>query len=79
MTTDKLHDMFFGPLDSSYCNLFLFFAMLSLLTIILTIVGIVLQLVSKKRTFTPIQWLYALVGPTIFYIQNRLLYGMCMN
>lgn len=79
MTTDNLFNYFFGPLDKSYCNIFLFFAMLSLATIILTLIGIVAQiLMFKKKGFTPIQWMYALLGPLVFYIQNRLLYGMCL-
>lgn len=80
MTVDKLHDMFFGPLDKKYCNIFLLFAMLALFTIVLTVIGILAQLfMFKKKAFTPIQWAYALIGPLVFYIQNRLLYGMCVN
>ncbi len=79
MTIDNLFNTFFGPLDKSYCNLFLFFSMLSLFTIVLTLIGIVAQLVMfKRKGFTPIQWTYALLGPLVFYIQNRLLYGMCV-
>lgn len=80
MTVDKLHDMFFGPLDKKYCSIFLLFAMLALFTIVLTVIGILAQLfMFKKKAFTPIQWTYALIGPLVFYIQNRLLYGMCVN
>lgn len=78
MTLEQFHDMFFGPLDKSYCNLFLVFSMLALLTLVITVMTILTQLVfSKKRSFTPVTWMYALIGPLIFYIQNRLLYGMC--
>lgn len=80
MTLDKMHDMFFGPLDKSYCNLFLFFAILGLVALILTVFGILFQLLmAKKKSFAPITWFYALVGPLILYLQNRLLYGMCLN
>lgn len=76
MTFDKLFDMFFGPLDKSYCNLFLFFSVLALVTLVLTLLMLVLELFSKKKT-SLLVWVYALVGPAIVYYQNRLLYGMC--
>lgn len=80
MTMDELHDMFFGPLDKSYCNLFLVFSMIALLALFISVVGIVLQLMSmKKGAFNPLMWTYALLGPLIVYFQNRLLYGMCRN
>ncbi len=77
---DELHDMFFGPLDKSYCYLFLIFSMAALVLIFLTLVGIVAKLLTgKKKEFTPITWSYALLGPVLIYLQNRLLYGMCKN
>jgi|TARA_Y100001980_G_C14228014_1_gene81470 hypothetical protein len=80
MTLDTLHDQFFGPLDKEYCKVFLLFAVLGLITLVLTVIGILAQLLMfKKKYFTPVTWAYALVGPLVFYIQNRLLYGMCLN
>lgn len=80
MTMDNLHDMFFGPLDKSYCNLFLLFSIVALIMIFLTSVGIISQLLfGNKKSFTPVAWMYALIGPVFVYIQNRLLYGMCKN
>lgn len=79
MTFDKFHDQFFGPLDKSYCSLFLLFSVVGLIVLMLTVVGIIFQLLTfQKKNFTPLMWTYALVGPLVFYIQNRLLYGMCM-
>jgi hypothetical protein len=80
MTIEELHEMFFGPLDKSYCNLFLVFSMIALLALFLSVVSIILQLLTfKKKAFNPLMWTYALLGPLIVYFQNRLLYGMCKN
>lgn len=78
MTFDKVHDMLFGPLDVSYCNLFLIFSMVGLISLVITVFAILAQLLMfTRKQFTPITWMYALVGPLILYIQSRLLYGMC--
>lgn len=80
MTMDDLHDKLFGPLDKSYCNLFLLFSVIALIMIFLTSVGIISELLyGGKKSFKPLTWTYALIGPVFVYIQNRLLYGMCKN
>ena len=81
-TLENIFSQFLGPLDSSYCNLFLIFSVISLITLLLALVSLVATLLYSK----PSTWFNKIMAAVaaqffaiIFYFQNRLLYGMCMN
>ncbi len=82
MSFNEFFDMFLGPLNSNYCNLFLIFAIISLITLALAVISLLGTLMYSKPTtwFTKITAaLAAQFFSIIFYFQNRLLYGMCVK
>ena len=46
-----MHDMFFSTLDKSYCNLFLFFAILGLVALVLTVFVFFFNLLWVRKIF----------------------------
>lgn len=79
---DELFDMFLGPLDRDYCILFLVFTVISLVTLALglfTLLGTVLTSKIKNLPMVILGGLWGLSTAAIFYLQNRLLYGMCIR
>ena len=76
----KLQDVFFGPLAKDYCSLFLFLSVVGLIYIILAILGVVTLLLSKKGKPVNIASLLSFLAVGIvIYLQNRLLYNMCIR
>lgn len=81
-TLENIFSQFLGPLDASYCNLFLVFSLISLVTLLLALFSLVGTLLYSK----PSTWFTKIMAAVaaqffalIFYFQNRLLYGMCIN
>lgn len=77
---NSLTSTFFGPLSKDYCSLFLFFSVIGLINIILAILGAFGLLFSKKgkpEYFAGL--IYAMVVGIFMYVQNRLLYNMCLH
>ena len=71
---------FFGPLSKDYCSIFLFLSVIGLLNIVLAILGALGLLFSKKgRPELFAGLIYALVIGIVMYLQNRLLYNMCLR
>ena len=71
---------FFGPLAKDYCSLFLFLSVVGLIYIILAVLGAISLFFSKKgkpEYFAPLISFLA-VG-VVIYIQNRLLYNICLR
>ena len=83
MTSSKeFMDLFFGPLPKDYCYLFVVFsafALFSILVALLSFMGLVLFTKSKNITAVLTAMIPNVMLMGIVYLQNRLLYGMCVN
>lgn len=71
--------MLFGPLSHDFCNWFLFLSIMGLISILLFIIAILQQAISKKHDVYFFASAIAIGVYTFFfgYVQNRLLYNMC--
>ncbi len=71
----------FTPLDRKYCDWFYYLAVISFVFMVLTILGLVAGLFSKKGLKGEVVGgaAYAALMYAVFYFQNRLLYGMCVK
>jgi hypothetical protein len=74
----NLQDMLFGPLGKDYCLIFLFFSFLALVTLVLTVLGGIALLFSKKgKPEFYIGIAYGIIMSALNYLVLRLLYNMC--
>jgi hypothetical protein len=74
----NLQDILFGPLGKDYCLIFLFFSFLALLTLVLTVIGGIALVLSKKgKPEFYIGIVYAIIMSALNYLVLRLLYNMC--
>jgi membrane-bound ClpP family serine protease len=71
----------FTPLDRKYCDWFYYLAVIAFIFMVLTLLGLVFALFSKKGIRGEIVGgaIYTALMYAIFYFQNRLLYGMCVK
>jgi len=73
-------DMFFGPLDEKWCNIFLVSTVLyfvSLVSVIFAVIMTVLTGFGKIQIRDIISMFFALFGAGLFYIVARLEYRIC--
>ena len=78
----SLENYLFGPLDKRYCLLFYIFSILGFFAFFVALVGVVVSFVrgTKKLSATEVFFVvYSLLMSFLVYIQNRLLYSMCVN
>lgn len=81
-SSSSLENYLFGPLDKRYCMLFYIFAILAFFTFFVAVIGLIVSLVkgSKKFSMTELFFvLYSLLMSFLIYLQNRLLYSMCIS
>jgi len=71
----------FTPLDRKYCDWFYYLAVIAFIFMVLTLLGLVVGLFSKKGLKSEVVGgaVYATLMYAVFYFQNRLLYGMCVK
>ena len=75
-----IKDTFFGPLSKDYCSLFLFLSVVGLFYIILAILGVIALVFSKKAKPELIaSFISFLAMGIVIYLQNRLLYNICLR
>lgn len=75
-------NQFFKPLSADYCLYFYIITLFSFIMLLFSVVGSVVGLIKSKKdvNFKVIAGLvYVNIGVFMFYLQNRLLYGMCVN
>jgi uncharacterized membrane protein YoaK (UPF0700 family) len=73
-------DVFFGPLAKDYCSLFLFLSVVGLFYIVLAVFAIIALVFAKKSSPQMIASIIsALAMGIVIYIQNRLLYNICLR
>ena len=78
----SLENYLFGPLDKRYCMLFYIFAILGFFAFFVALIGVVVGLVkgTKKFGMTELFFVaYSLLMSFLVYLQNRLLYSMCIG
>jgi len=78
----SLENYIFGPLDKQYCLLFYVFAVMGFFSFAVALIGAVVGIVngSKKLSVTEMFFIaYSLFVSFLIYLQNRLLYSMCVN
>jgi len=70
----------FGPLDHKYCALFYYLSVFMFCILVFVIVlGIYVGIVKKKGFDHYISFISVAVLYFVYYLQNRLLYGMCKS
>ena len=67
---------YLGPLSSEYCVYFYVLTVLALVALVIALVGGVYQFTQKKIDLIPM--VMSVVSAALLYIQNRLLYSMCV-
>ena len=78
----SLENYIFGPLDKQYCLLFYVFSFLGLFSFVVALVTAVVGMMNgaKKLSMTEMFFVaYSLFMSFLIYLQNRLLYSMCIN
>ena len=73
----SLEDAFFSPLGKEYCVLFYYSAIIAFIMLAVGVVGGVYHvMVGYMNVFALV---ISLVSPAILYLNNRLLYSMCVS
>lgn len=78
----SLEHYIFGPLDKQYCLLFYVFAVLGFFSFVVALIGAVSGLATGSRKFSITEMFfiaYSLLMSFLIYLQNRLLYSMCIS
>jgi hypothetical protein len=68
-----------GPLGKQYCAVFQFMALFSLFFATLGIIMVIYNLVRGKNIFTTLLSSIGIPVYLLMYIQNRLLYNICLQ
>lgn len=71
-----LMNFFFGPLGSEYCNIFFFYTVFSLISLVLVIIATIVSVFKRKFNWNSIA---IIIINFIMYTQNRLLFNMCAS
>ena len=76
----SLNQMLFGPIDRKYCLYFYYVSVFAfLLLIMLFFSSLYIGLFTKIGNVITFQMVLMALGYAAFYLQNRLLYSMCIN
>ncbi len=70
-----LMNLFFGPLGMKYCNIFFAYTAFSLFFLILVIWMTIMSIIKRKFSWNVVAILIVYFA---IYLQNRVLYNMCM-
>jgi|TARA_B100000242_G_C42880570_1_gene408566 hypothetical protein len=73
-----LFDRIVGPISSEACVYFYVVALLSFFLLVLSLLGLVLNLIKKPKSFS-LQSLIVPVNAGLMYFVNRVLYNMCVG
>lgn len=73
-----LFDRIVGPMSSDACVYFYVVALLSFFLLVLSLLGIVFNLVKKPNSFN-LTTLVVPVNAGLMYFVNRVLYNMCVG
>jgi hypothetical protein len=78
MSNGDLADQFLGPISKKYCLYFYALMIFFLFVFVISIIGLVYALATKKG-FTAMGALAISLMYGMAYLQNRLLYNMCVG
>ncbi len=77
---DSLNNKLFGPLDKKYCNYFYYLTVFIFILFILSILTFLYSAIVNKFSIAQLAlFLYMSLVYGAMYLQNRLLYSMCIN
>ncbi len=68
-----------GPLGKQYCVIFQFMSLFSLFFSIIAVIIIIYNLITSKNSPTSFMLLTSIPIYLVAYIQNRLLYNICLQ
>jgi len=74
---NSLEDLFFSPLGKEYCLLFYYSAIVAFIVLAIGVVGGVYHVMTGRLNVFVL--VLNLISPFILYINNRLLYSMCVS
>lgn len=74
---NSLEELFFSPLGKEYCLLFYYSAIISFIIFALGVVGGTYHVMTGRMNLFSL--VLSLVSPGILYLNNRLLYSMCVT
>ena len=74
---NTLENLFFSPLGKDYCLLFYYSAIIAFIMFAIGVVGGAYNVLAGRMNLFGL--VLSLVSPGILYINNRLLYSMCIN
>lgn len=72
-----VEDMFFAPLGKEYCLYFYYSSIISFIFFAAGLVGGVYHVMQKKMNVFSL--VMGLLSPALLYLNNRLLYSMCVG
>jgi asparagine N-glycosylation enzyme membrane subunit Stt3 len=77
----NLEQKLFGPISKKYCYYFNIMSMLAFIIIICGILSIIYMLMTnmKNSQMSIMHLVILIVTYSMVYLQNRLLYDMCLN
>jgi hypothetical protein len=79
MSKGDLVDQFLGPISKKYCLYFYALMIFFLFVFVMSIFGLVYALATKKGGFAAMGALAISLMYGMAYLQNRLLYNMCVG
>lgn len=68
---------FFSPLSKEFCLYFYILMVLSFILLATSVGTVVYTIIKGKASF--VDGVVSLLGPSLLYLNNRLLYTMCVN
>ena len=74
---NSLEELFFSPLGKEYCLLFYYSAIIAFIIFALGVVGGTYHVLTGRMNLFSL--VLSLVSPGILYLNNRLLYSMCVT
>ena len=78
---NTFHEMFFGILSKEYCNIFYGLMLFMFLFVFFGVISLVIYVLTSKNVELPIVILgvVELLVISISYMQQRMLYSMCLK
>lgn len=68
-----------GPLGKQYCAVFKYMSLFALFMVFISVVSVIYNLVNSKNVTMSMFMLVYIVVYLMMYIQNRLLYNICLQ
>ena len=76
---DKINEIFFSPLNKEYCAYFYFITVIFFVVLLLSMITTITTIVKSKKKVNYLLLIGNIFTLALVYLQNRLLYSMCVN